>query len=96
MAFRREIADSIGPVCPQEVRRQFLIADASSNKYVVWILRQGGKIIQVAGVCEFVEVDDAYARGPRSQYMARADEPGPSRYQVTSIHGGTPGLSEEF
>lgn len=63
MAFRREVDDGPDGVFFQERRDQFEVGDIALDKAVAVIALQRSQILAVAGVGEFIQVDDGFIRG---------------------------------
>ena len=56
--FSGKIDDGAGFVFGKKARYQRSIADVATYEDVTWVALQAGEILEIAGVGEFVEIDD--------------------------------------
>ena len=78
MAFGSKVDNSVRLVVTEEPLNQFGIANVSLHKEVAGIRGKTGEIFQIAGIGEFVQVDDAEAALSGLKDKAGADEAGPA------------------
>ena len=58
MGLGGEVHDGAGLMLGEQARNQFGIPDIAADKGVAWISLEGGKVLEIAGVGELVEIDD--------------------------------------
>ncbi len=77
MAFSREVQHGTGTVLSQQGIHQRAVAQVALHEEVARVALQAGEVLQVAGVSEFVEVDDRFVAGAEPvEHKIAADEAG--------------------
>ena len=93
VALGGEVHHGIGPVLGQQPRDQVAVADVAVDEDMVGIAVQPTERVQIAGVGQGIQVDDANAAGNRIEDEVTADETGsagdkPRRHLISLFLGG--------
>ena len=88
MRLSREVDDGAGSVLVQKAGKQRSIPKIAVHKHVACITVQTGEVLQVAGVGEFVQVDDRLVAGGQPvDHKIAADEAGAAGDKYGHVRG---------
>ena len=83
---------SVGAVLAEQRRHRGAIADVGANKYVVGFVADRRQIVEISGIGQLVDGDDALAVGDQRAHQGRADKAGAAgddhRHALSSTRSG--------
>ena len=84
MAFGCKVDHGVGLMSFEQMLDKFLVADVSVHENVVRALMQRGKVFQISGVGQLVQIDNGITRCATGKNVAGADESGSSGHEQCS------------
>ena len=76
MRFGRQVDDGVRPVLVEQTGHLGRVADVPLHEDVQRVVERRGKRVEISGVGQFVEIDDAQPRGDHLPDEATPDEAG--------------------